>query len=124
MSGVAALDLPGDDRVAHHADAVGVGDHDRTVEKAGVVDPGGAGHFAVAVEGEPGGEDGVVGSLAAGMDGGDAGAHGPLPTTSLPLPEMSVVWPTSTPLTSVMALLGPGVPSKGRRDRGRAAFGA
>src|SRR5712692_2062011 len=28
---------------------------------------------------------------------------GPEPTTSLPLPEISVVWPTSTPLTSVMA---------------------
>ena len=33
---------------------------------------------------------------------------------------MSVVWPTSTPLTSVMALLGPGVPSKGTpRSRAR-----
>src|SRR5882762_3225165 len=45
---------------------------------------------------------------------------GPLPTTSLPSPEMSVVWPTSTPFTSVMALLGPGVPSKGTpRSRAR-----
>ena len=76
MSGVAAFDLPGDDGVADHADAVRVGDHHRAVEEAGVVDPGGAGHFAVAVEGEPGGEDGVVGSLAAGMNGGDAGADG------------------------------------------------
>src|ERR1035437_3404222 len=38
---------------------------------------------------------------------------GPLPISSLPSPEMSVVWPASTPFTSVMALLGPGVPSKG-----------
>src|ERR1700691_5274207 len=38
---------------------------------------------------------------------------GPLPTTSLPSPEMSVVSPTSTPLTSVIALLAPGAPSKG-----------
>src|SRR5258708_18396485 len=48
---------------------------------------------------------------------------GPLPTSSLPLPEMSVVWPTSTPPTSVIALSGPGVPSKGTprsRARGRA----
>src|SRR3984885_12679284 len=45
---------------------------------------------------------------------------GPLPTSSLPLPEMRVVWPTSTPLTSVMALLGPGAPSKGTpRSRAR-----
>src|ERR1700676_2615805 len=45
---------------------------------------------------------------------------GPLPISSLPSPEMSVVWPTSTPFTSVMALLGPGVPSKGTpRSRAR-----
>src|ERR1700674_1985053 len=39
---------------------------------------------------------------------------GPLPTWSLPSPEMSVVWPTVTPQTSVMALSGPGVPAKGK----------
>src|ERR1035441_4642449 len=45
---------------------------------------------------------------------------GPSPTLSLPLPEMSVVWPTSTPRTSVMALLEPGSPSKGTpRSRAR-----
>ncbi len=45
---------------------------------------------------------------------------GPLPTTSLPSPEMSVVCPTSTPWTSVMALLGPGLPSNGTpRSRAR-----
>ncbi len=45
---------------------------------------------------------------------------GPSPTLSLPLPEISVVCPTSTPLTSVMALLAPGVPSKGTpRSRAR-----
>src|SRR5215469_12422255 len=38
---------------------------------------------------------------------------GPVPTTSLPLPSINVVWPTSTPSTSVIALSGPGVPSKG-----------
>ena len=38
---------------------------------------------------------------------------GPLPTTSVPLPEMSVVCPTSTPATSVIALSGPGVPPIG-----------
>src|SRR5215813_2739096 len=36
---------------------------------------------------------------------------GPLPTTSLPLPSINVVCPTSTPSTSVMAFSGPGVPS-------------
>ncbi len=38
---------------------------------------------------------------------------GPLPGTSGPLPSMMVVWPTSTPATSVMAFKGPGVPSNG-----------
>src|SRR6516162_6799420 len=45
---------------------------------------------------------------------------GPFPTTSLPSPETSVVWPTVTPETSVMALSGPGVPSNGTpRSRAR-----
>src|ERR1700677_1232168 len=45
---------------------------------------------------------------------------GPSPTLSLPLPEMSVVCPTATPWTSVMALFAPGVPSKGTpRSRAR-----
>ena len=72
--GLAALHFPGDDGVAHHAYAVGVGDHDGAVEEAGVFEPGGAGHFAVAVEREPGAEDGVVRVFPARMNGGDAGA--------------------------------------------------
>src|SRR5262245_33400236 len=45
---------------------------------------------------------------------------GPLPTFSAPSPEMSVVIPTSTPATSVIALSGPGVPSNGMpRSRAR-----
>src|ERR1700719_4297747 len=47
---------------------------------------------------------------------------GPLPTTSLPLPSISVVCPTNTPSRSVIAFSGPGVPSKGTprsRARGR-----
>src|SRR6185503_4574760 len=38
---------------------------------------------------------------------------GPWPTTSFPCPEMIVACPTVTPETSVMALIGPGVPSNG-----------
>src|SRR5579871_6420146 len=38
---------------------------------------------------------------------------GPTPIFRGPSPEIRVVWPTSTPFTSVMALRGPGVPSKG-----------
>src|SRR4029434_4511460 len=45
---------------------------------------------------------------------------GPFPTRSLPSPAMSVLKPTSTPATSVMALKGPGEPSKGTpRSRAR-----
>jgi len=45
---------------------------------------------------------------------------GPLPTTRRPSPEISVLYPTSTPATSVIAFSGPGVPSKGTpRSRAR-----
>ena len=38
---------------------------------------------------------------------------GPFPTVKAPSPRIIVAWPTSTPFTSVMALNGPGFPSKG-----------
>src|ERR1700724_1086663 len=72
--GRAVLDLPCDDGVANHSDAVRVGNHDGTVEESRVVDPRGARHFAVAIESEPCGKDGVVAGLSPGMNGGDAGA--------------------------------------------------
>jgi hypothetical protein len=53
---------------------VRVGDHDGAVEKAGVFEPCGAGHFSVAVEREPAAEDGVIRVLAARMNSGDSGA--------------------------------------------------
>ena len=54
------LYAPCNDRIAHHADAVGVGDHHRAVEKARIFEPGGSGHFAVAVQREPAGEDRIL----------------------------------------------------------------
>ena len=48
---------------------------------------------------------------------------GPLPTTSLPSPEMSVVKPTSTPATSVMALIGAGGAVEGNAEIARARSG-
>ena len=72
----AVLQLPGDNRVAHDPHAVGVGDHHRTVKKAGFIDPGGASHFAIAVFGEPAGKNRIDGRLASRKNGGDAGAHG------------------------------------------------
>src|ERR1041385_6364050 len=48
------------------------------------------------------------------------GRTGPFPPTSFPLPRISVVWPTSTPATSVMASSGPAVPPIGSlRSRSR-----
>ena len=70
------LDSPGDHGVADDADGVRVGDGDGTCEEAGFFDPGGSGHFAVAVEGEPSSVDGVFVVMAAREDGGDSGAHG------------------------------------------------
>src|SRR6476620_10313091 len=52
--------LPLDDRIAYHAHAVGVRYPDRTLEKAAFIHPGRASHFAVAVEREPGREDGIL----------------------------------------------------------------
>ena len=68
-------DLPLDDRVAHDADAVRVGDRDRTFEQPALLDPGRAGHLAVAVEREPRGEHRIGVGLAARMHDGHAGAH-------------------------------------------------
>jgi hypothetical protein len=50
---------------------------------------------------------------------------GPTPTLRAPLPEISVVSPTSTPFTSVMAFHVPGAPSKGTpRSRARSGLWA
>src|SRR5712675_1222072 len=75
--GLAVRDAPLDDRVAHHADAVRVGDHHRAFEEAGFFYPGGAGHFAIAVERPPAGKNRIThGILAARENRGDPGANG------------------------------------------------
>src|SRR5258708_24302 len=84
--GTAALDLPGDDCVSNHSDAVRVGDHHGTIEKSGVVDPGRAGHLSIAVECEPGGEHGVVAGFAARMNGCDSGANGTFANLKFAIP--------------------------------------
>src|ERR1017187_1766531 len=49
----------------------------------------------------------------------------PVRTACFPSPEMSVVWPTSSPATSVIAFKGPGAPSNGTPSwRARAASNA
>src|SRR6267378_8517552 len=63
--------------VANDADAVGIGDHHGALEKAGFLDPGGAGHLAVAILREPAGEDGIHhGIFTSRKYGGDASADG------------------------------------------------
>ena len=51
---------PLDRRVAHDADAMRIGDEYRTLEKARFLDPGRAGHLAVAVQRKPAGEHRVL----------------------------------------------------------------
>ncbi len=72
-------DLPLQDRVAHHAHAVRVRDRDRAFQDAALLEPRRARHLAVAVEREPGTEDGIGTALAARMHDGHAGAHRTLP---------------------------------------------
>ena len=47
--GAVLLHHPRDERLVHRTDAVGVGDHHRAVELAGLFEPGRACHLAVAV---------------------------------------------------------------------------
>ena len=66
----------GDHRIAHHADAVRVGQHHRAFQLAGFLEPCRAGHLAVAVEREPRAEHrSVEAVVATRQDRGDAGAH-------------------------------------------------
>ena len=75
--GRARADPPADDRVAHHAHAVRVGDHDRALEKSRLLDPRGARHLAVAVLREPAGKRRLRHRVsAARQHGGDARADG------------------------------------------------
>src|SRR5215469_1826957 len=63
---------------------------------------------------------GSVDSLPRGSTAVTPVRTGPTPTCNLPAPEISVVWPTSTPFTSVIALNAPGAPSNGTpRSRAR-----
>src|SRR5277367_3150801 len=60
----AMLELPIDHGVSDNADAVGVGDHYRPVEKSRFFDPGSACHFAIAVFGEPSRKHGIYSGLS------------------------------------------------------------
>ena len=72
---LAGIAQPLDHRIAHDADTVGIGHHHGPGQQARLVNPGGAGHFTVAVQPEPTGQRRIgVGTEAARQDCGDAGA--------------------------------------------------
>ncbi len=113
---------PGDGGIAHDTDAVRVREQHRSLELAGFLEPGRAGHLAVAVEREPAAEH----RACRAWRGRAAGSRSRPVRTLRPSARssISVTWPTVTPATSVMAFNGPGVPSNGTprsRARGSAA---
>src|SRR5258708_31955832 len=77
--GLAVRDTPLNDSVANDADAVRVGDHYRTFEEARLFDPGRAGHFTIAVERPPAGENGIVHRVFSAREhGGHSRSNRPL----------------------------------------------
>src|SRR5215216_3194792 len=62
--------LPLNDGVPHNAHAVCVCNPNGTFEETAFLHPGGAGHFAVAIKGEPSCEYGIVYILSARVDNG------------------------------------------------------
>ena len=78
------LHLPCNDRVAHHAHAVRVGNADGSLEKSAFLYPRGSRHLAVAVEREPCAEHRIGIAFAAWMNHRDTGAHGTASGGELP----------------------------------------
>ena len=106
--------------IADHAHRIGPGDHHRTAQHPALDHPWRSGHLAEAVAGEPARRRPAATSCPAARIAVTPVRTGPRPTTSGPRPSMSVVCPTSTPATSVIALSGPGVPANGTpRSRAR-----
>ena len=82
----AAPDQPADGRIAGDAAGVRIGDGDGRLQLARFLDPHHAGHLAIAVEGVISGRTGHMRlCLAARQDGGDTGAHRPVPHPQGPL---------------------------------------
>src|SRR5262249_42325863 len=80
------LDRPVDGAAMAGADRMGVGDEDRRGQRAGLLDPGDAGHLAVAVQRVEACGAGIADSLAATrQDRGDAGAHRALANPERPM---------------------------------------
>ena len=63
-------------RIAHNADAVRIGDKNRTIQKSGLLQPVRSRHVAIAVLREKSPKNRIVGLLSARPDDGYAGPHG------------------------------------------------
>src|ERR1700741_1052456 len=80
----AVRDCPLDNRVAHDADAVCVGDHHGSDQKTGFFDPGGSSHFSLSMERPPACEQaGVAHILSARENCSNSRTHWPLANLEL-----------------------------------------
>ena len=81
---LAVIEAPLNDRIANDSDAVRVGDHHGAFEKAGLFHPSRAGHFTVAVQRPPAGEDRIAHRIfSARKHGGHSRANRPLANLQL-----------------------------------------
>src|SRR5688572_28832375 len=81
------LEPPLDGGVAYRADARCVREENGPFEKSRFLDPGCAGHFPVAVERKPAGEDWIGVAAPARQDSRDACPYGSFADLELSLPE-------------------------------------
>jgi hypothetical protein len=101
---------PVDRGLVHGADAMRVRQHHRAFEQTGFLDPGAARHLAGAIQDEAAGESRRCDRVAAArQDRGDAGAHFVAVREILDQRHLA----DRHAATSVIALRGPGLPSKG-----------
>ncbi len=117
---------PLDGGVGHLADGHRVRQQDRRLEQSPLLHLRQPGDLAGAIQDEAARQHAVLEDVRAWDDGGDAGAHRALPTSSGPSPMTKVVCPTRTPATSVIALESPTgkCPMENPRSRRRALIPA
>src|SRR5262249_43773656 len=75
LVGRSFLHAPRDYGIAHHSYAVGIRDHDWSVQESRVLEPGCPGHFSIAVQREPGAEHWVRRVFPAREYGGYTSPH-------------------------------------------------
>src|SRR5260370_30698964 len=83
---LAVIDAPLNDGIANDSDDVSVGDHHGPFEKSRFFHPSRAGHFAIAVQRPPAGEDRIVPRIfSARKDRGHSRSDRPLPNLQFSL---------------------------------------